>query len=131
VSDEELVPGIAPTLHEAALDELPWPILVHDHDCVLYVNRAALSALGARDSTQIEGRPIAEIVHPDGAEAGTARRRIVLEQGHAVTDVPVKLLGVDGVTRYAIATGRPVRYGNAEKAVLVTAVITRIGDSAE
>ncbi len=129
MSERELPPNTR-TLHEAALDELPWPILIHDHQCILYVNRVALQTLGARDSTQIEGRPLSEIVHPDGAEAGAARRHIIMEHGHAVTDVPVKLVGIDGVTRYAIATGRRVHYKDAQQAILVTAVVTRIGDSA-
>lgn len=120
MTDDAIMPTTR-TLHEAALDELPCPILVHDHHRVLYANRAALQALGADDDTQVVGRELSTFVHADGAAAGAARRRIVMEQGHAVTDIPVKLVGVDGATRYATVAGRPIVFGDAQRAILVTA----------
>ncbi len=130
MSEDELYSGTR-SLHEAALDELPWPILIHDQQHVLFANCVAAQALGARSSAELKGRPISEIVHPDGVEAGATRRRIVMERGHVITDVPVKLVGLDGITRYAIVTGRPIIHGDAENAILVTAVMTRTDDPAE
>jgi len=117
------------TLADAALDALPTPILIHDHHCVLYANLAALDALGARVREEIVGQPLSGIVHPDGAEAGKSRRSVIMERGHAVTDVPVKLVGVDGEVRYATVSGRPIRWGDGERAILVTATLTRVGST--
>lgn len=129
---DKVMAGKAITLHEGSLEMLSTAMMIHNHEFVLYANRAALRVLGASDYSQIEGRPLSDIVHPDGAEAGAARRQIVMEHGHSVTNVPVKLVGVDGVARYAIASGLPITYGDNEQAILVTAVLTRIGtDEAE
>lgn len=118
-------------LHEAALEALPTAILIHDHHCVLFANRAALDVLGAVERAQVVGRSVTDIVHPDGAEAGAARRAMVMERGHVARDTPLKLLGVDGVVRYAIATGQPIEYSDGQRAVLVTAVLVRVGETAE
>jgi len=119
------------TFHEAALDALPMPILIHDHSAVLYANLAALEALGASVRDLVVGHPLSAIVHPDGADAGVARRRIVMERGHAVTDVPVKLVGIDGRVRYATVNGQAITWGDSEKAILVTAQLTRSCDPAK
>lgn len=123
-----MIPARTLTLHEAALDALPTAIMIHDHDCVLYANRAALGILGAVDHAQVVGRSVSDIVHPDGAEAGEARRAMVMERGHVVTNIPLKLVGVDGTVRYVIATGQPIEYSDGLRAVLVTAVLVRVGD---
>lgn len=118
------------TINEAALESLPMPFLVHDHQRVLFVNRAALGMLGARNKSEVVDKPLSQIIHPDGREAGAVRRQLVLEGGHPATDIPVKLVGVDGIVRYAIATGVPIIYGRGHNAILVTAVLTRIGEEA-
>lgn len=95
--------GLADTtgLHEAALDSLPYPVIVHDEDTVLYANREALSWLKCADRCDLEGRPLSEIVHEDGREAGLARRRLIIERGLSLRDIAVKLIARDGSTVYA------------------------------
>ena len=127
--DYDTMFGHASTLHQAALDVLHTPVLIHDHQRILYANIAALGVLGARDESQVVGRPIAEIVHPDGAQAGAARRQFVMEHGHAITGVPLKLMGVDGIVRYVTADAQAIHFAGDQTAILVTAVLTRMVDS--
>jgi len=128
VAEDDTTPAHALSLHEAALEGLPTPILIHDHHCVLYANRAALDVLGAQTHIEVVGRAVSDIVHPDGAEAGATRRAMVMERGHVVTNIPLKLVGVDGVVRYVVATGQPIEHSDGQRAVLVTAVLVRVGD---
>ena len=128
MAEDDTIPANALTLHEAALEKLPTAILIHDHHCVLYANRAALGVLGAQTHAEVVGHAVSDIVHPDGAEAGAARRAMVMERDHVVTNIPLKLVGVDGVVRYVVATGQPLEYSKGQRAVLVTAVLVRVGD---
>lgn len=128
MADNDTTPARPVSLHEAALEELPTAVLIHDHSCVLYANRAALDTLGAVEHAQVVGRSVRDIVHPDGVEAGEARRAMVMERGHVVENIPLKLVGVDGMVRYVIATGQPIEYSDARRAILVTAVLVRVGD---
>lgn len=123
---DDTTAGRPVTVHEGALEMLPTAVIIHNHQFVLYANRAALAVLGASEFSQIESRPLSQFVHPDAVEAGEARRKLVMEHGHAVINVPVKLVGVDGVVRYATANGLPVTH-DGERAILVMATITRIG----
>ena len=128
MADNDTIPARTLTFHEAALEALPTATMIHDHTCVLYANRAALSLLGAHERAQVVGHSVSDIVHPDGAEAGAARRAMVMERDHVVTNIPLKLVGVDGVVRYVVATGQPLEYSDGQRAVLVTAVLVRVGD---
>lgn len=89
-------------MHEAVLESLPYPVLVHDEDTVLYVNGKTLTWLKCGDRTQIEGKPLGTIVHEDGREAGIARRRLMLEQGVSLRDISVKLIAMDGTVVYVL-----------------------------
>lgn len=78
-------------------DALPLPILIHDETLILAANAATLQLLGASSAEEVVGRPVDTIVHPDGVEAGRARRRLASEFGvKRFMGVPVKLLRFDG-----------------------------------
>lgn len=119
-----------PALFEAALEAVPMPVLIHGDKTVLYANEAAVAALGGRDASDILGLELARIVHPDGAEAGTTRRTLVFEHGHTVTGAPVKLIGVDGITRHAVVNGTPIDYSGL-RAIMVTATLVRMSPDGE
>jgi len=97
-------------LHEAALEGLPLPVIVHDIDMIIYANPEACRALGARDRTELEGLPISSIVHPDGREAGLQRRKLLLESGGAFRDVAVKLIDLRGSTLYLTGSANTIVY---------------------
>lgn len=107
------------SLHEAALDALPHPVMVHDDSVVLYVNPAACRAFRADDASQLVGRALSELVHPDGRAAGEQRRRMVLEQGTTFSRLDVKLLALDGSVVYANGHGQKITY-NGVPAIMVT-----------
>lgn len=105
-------------LHEAALEALPVPVIVHDLEFVIYANAAACAAFRATDRTQIEGHLITDFVHEDGLDAGRERRRLILEEGHGFSNVLVKALAVDGTAVYFTGSGIRIVY-NGRPAILI------------
>lgn len=97
-------------LYEAALDRLPVPVIVHDIDMIIYANERACEVLGAASQADIEGLPLAKIVHPDGLEAGLQRRKLLLEQGGEFRDVALKLVDLMGNTIYLTGSARCITY---------------------
>ena len=85
-------------LKASVFEVLPECMLIHDDRHILAANAAARHMLGAVLESDIVGQPIERIVHPDGREAGTARRRIIARSGVGrLTGISVKLVGIDGV----------------------------------
>lgn len=118
MSDEVRASTEPANVYEAALASLPMPILIHDRTVIVFANEPACRVLHATSRAQVEGRPIEEIVHPDGHQAGSQRRRLALEHGQAFANIPVKLLAIDGTTVYVEGDAWPVEAGD-EKAVII------------
>lgn len=102
-----------------ALEELPDAVLIHDLHTIMYANRAAREILKASARTQIEGAPLEEWVHADARTAGAQRRRLVLEQGHALTGIATKLIAADGTLVYAMASARRIEIDGQPAIVVV------------
>lgn len=84
------------TLATAVFDALPLPVLIHSESEIVAVNRAAVRLLAADSAFELLGHPITRIVHPDGREAGEARRKLLFEADHQFPAVPVKLITSSG-----------------------------------
>jgi len=97
-------------LHEAALDGLPLPVIIHDLEMIIYANPEACRVLGASERSQIEGQGLDTIVHPDGREAGSQRRQLLFETGHVFRDISVKMLDLTGETVYVTGTATRIFY---------------------
>lgn len=107
----------ASSLHEAALEGHPDPIIVHDYDTILYANPAALQALRASGRDDVIGMPAAHFTHEQSREAGAERRRLVLEHGVWLKEACVKLRACDGTVWKM--TGEAGRIGDGEPMVMV------------
>jgi PAS domain S-box-containing protein len=107
-------------MFEAAVKALATPLIVHGPNQILFANAAAHCAMRASDHEALIGLEITSIVHPDGADAGRERRKLVLERGQVMHDVPVKLSALDGSTVYAHVTAQRIEWAN-DAAILLTA----------
>lgn len=105
------------SMHEAALEALDVPVLVHDLDTIIFANAAARRFLRAGRTVMV-GRDILDIVHPDGQAAGTERRRLVLERGQKLDDLPIKLRGFDGSTLYTTVNARRIESADGDAVLL-------------
>jgi len=95
------IPQLGKSAFKIALDLSPHPVLIHDSEMIVYVNEAAAKALLAGSPSDIVGKSILSIVHPDAHEAAVQRINMVFEEGHAMSDVPLKMLTVSGIVAHA------------------------------
>jgi PAS domain S-box-containing protein len=92
----------------AVVESLPLPIVLHDATTIVYVNEAATRAFRATSAEDLVSRPMCDVLHPDGREAGMERRRLLFEKGYAFSEVSAKTLACDGTVLYTIASGGAV-----------------------
>jgi PAS domain S-box-containing protein len=92
----------------AIVESMPLPIILHDVTTITYVNEAARLAFRARSNDELVGRPMCDVLHPDGREAGMERRRLLFEKGYAFSEVNTKTIACDGTILYTVASGGAV-----------------------
>jgi len=88
------------------VDISPDAVLIHMEGRITYLNHAALCMLGAKDSSEILGKNILDLIHPDFRH--TVRKNIEKDlNGEITPPVELNMLRIDGTT---IATeGRGVK----------------------
>ena len=98
----------------------PDPIAVHVGGKFVYVNRAGLRMIGAREMSELVGKPILGIVHPDSQEAMRSR---MMEQSTAPVEQPFveeKFVRLDGTAIDVEVATTPIFY-EGNHATLVVA----------
>jgi len=106
-------------MFEAALIALDSPIVIHAQQEILFANEAARHVLRAEGPNSLVGIDVTTIVHPDGLEAGHERRKLVLESGQTLRDVPLKLRALDGTTLYAKCEAKRIEWGDGAAILIV------------
>lgn len=102
-------------MHRAAFEELSVPAVIQNQTAVTAANRQARVVLG-----DIVGRSLADIMHPDFAQAGAERRAMLLAQGGSYRGAPAKLRSMTGETVYGVFDGSLIEH-EGERAVVVMA----------
>ncbi len=80
------------------IESTPEMIFIHDGKKFLYVNPAAVELLGANDTSQIIGRDIQSIIHPDYKEISRERIHKALHERFSVPLEESKIIRLDGTT---------------------------------
>ena len=105
-------------LYQTALDNLPHPVLIYDAEQILYVNEAALRALGgAGATTDLQGMGVENFTVPDLADVNDARRSYVMDQGVALSNLAVKIRRLDGETAAMRVDIRPITFSGRTAAL--------------
>ncbi|MFA6224567.1 MAG: PAS domain S-box protein [Desulfomonilaceae bacterium] len=102
------------------LEVSPIGIFVHSEGKVVFANTACAKLLGADTEEQIIGKPIIEIIHPDGLEKTQSRikRLIAGESGiYPAEDVYLKLDG-SSINVEVVATSLPYKGKPAVQAIV-------------
>lgn len=107
-------------MYRAALETLPDAVMIHDDTTVLFANPATLRILHASRTDQVVGMAFARFVHEDARSAGAGRRAVLMESGHPIPPVPLKLVCVDGEISYAEGRAWRIAY-DGRTAILVVA----------
>lgn len=106
------------SLQEAVFDALPLPLFVHTPETILAANALSREMLQAPTADALHGRPLMDIVHPDGREAGEQRRALLFERDQRFAGVRVKLVTLSGVPLALTVTATSFSVGNDRIAVV-------------
>ena len=74
----------------------PDAIAVHSDGKFLYVNPAAIKLIGAKDASELIGKPFLDIIHPDYKNAVNKRIKMGMEEGKTLPLIEEKFLRLDG-----------------------------------
>jgi len=102
---------------EAALVELPVPIILSDYETLLFVNHSAVRMLRATSRAEVEGLPATSILHPDMRAAADERRGLIIDRRQTLCRIPIKLIGFDGSLLAVSADAHPVVFGETTVAM--------------
>ncbi|TSA08194.1 MAG: PAS domain S-box protein [Comamonadaceae bacterium] len=89
----------------------PEPILVHGAGKTLYVNPAAIKMFGATSASDLVGKPMLELIHPDFRKTVAERLNVNAEPGGSTPMLEQKLLKFDGSVIDVEVQGIQVNFG--------------------
>jgi PAS domain S-box-containing protein len=99
--------------YRVLVETSPLGILVLQHGRVAFTNPAGVAVCGARDAADLLGRSMAELLEPREAEA-IAADLVRIERGEHLPGLrEVRIRGLDGEGRDAIATGSYIEFQGA------------------
>ena len=108
-------------LYRAALDMLEEPILIYDDMQVLYANYAACRMLGGCENMKVQGMRVQDFILPDLAEISDVRRAYVLERGITLSNLMIKVRGLDGEPTVLRIDIRPITFEDSTAAMATLA----------
>lgn len=85
------------------------PVGIHRDRIFLYANPALVLALGYDDASELVGKPIADVIHPEEQEIVEQRLRETESSGRAVPSREMRFLRKDGTMRIAEGHSFPIR----------------------
>jgi PAS domain S-box-containing protein len=117
--NDALPENVSAALYQAALDNLPHPVLIYDAEKILYANEAACQALCGACTSRLRGMGVDNFTLPDLADVNDARRSYVMDQGVALSNLMVKIRKLDGECAVLRVDIRPISF-NGTTAALAT-----------
>ena len=96
----------------ALFEALPHPLVVTDLHFIVAANASARRLLKYDSPSQLIGRPVLDILHPDTHEAAAHRSELLTRTQGGLSRLPVKLLAADGSTVNVWVDATPVDHGS-------------------
>jgi PAS domain S-box-containing protein len=106
------------------IDTAPEGIFVHRHQRFIYVNPTQLKALGYDHPSELLGKPIWGIVHPDDLAVVRQRVHSVDVHGQSAPLREIRYLRRDGTSYDAESVGIPVEFDGERAIVVMTRDVT-------
>ena len=112
-------PAMRTGLFASVLEVVPELVLIHDAEMILFANAACRTYLDAACPEDLEGRPLDVIIHPDAYVAGRERREVLIHGDKSLSDIPLKLVTLEGTTKRLSVDARPLALANGLRAAMV------------
>jgi diguanylate cyclase (GGDEF)-like protein/PAS domain S-box-containing protein len=110
--------------HRSLLDWSPEAIGVHRGGRVVYVNQAAIHLFGASCVSQLMGKPIADLIHPDSLSIAMQRARQVIAERVALPMIEEKFVRLDGSAFEVEVQSTPIVFDGLESVHVIIRDVT-------
>ncbi|MEP6859583.1 MAG: PAS domain S-box protein [Deltaproteobacteria bacterium] len=111
----------------ALIERLPVGTIVHRHGHVIYINPAAVRGLRYDTASQIIGRPLLELLHPDDHDAVKARILQTMREGRAPA-AEARMLRRDGTIAFVEAEAVMLDFDGQPANVVIAHEVTERRD---
>ncbi|HYC00310.1 MAG TPA: PAS domain S-box protein [Candidatus Limnocylindrales bacterium] len=112
------------TRYRQLVEMSPDGIAVHTGGVLVFANTAGCRLLGARDASELIGRPVLDMVHPDSRVLVVERMRQMLQEGRPGPLVEEKFVRLDGTVIDVETAAMPMMYGGKPAIQVVVRDIT-------
>ncbi len=102
------------------VENTPSAVAIHVNGIVVYINKQAVTLLGAKSIDDIIGKPVLSVVHPDSKEAVINRIRTLGEQVQDYSFLEEKFIRFDGTVVDVEVKAVPIIYENEEAVLTIT-----------
>lgn len=109
----------------SVVESAPDAIFIQTGGFFAYLNHSAISLFGASEATEILGRRVVDLIHPDYREQVAERIRQLNEQQQAVPMLEERILRMDGTEVYVEASAVPFVSGGQHGALVFLRNIDR------
>ena len=82
--------------YKKLVDSLPRAVIIHQNNKVIYVNKEALTMIGAKDKEEIIGTSILNYLFPEYTERLNERMKQVKQETHPLNTIEYKFMRLDG-----------------------------------
>lgn len=103
-------PGKDVNQYRQLVELSPEPTAIHADGRILFVNRAGLDLIGAKNTDEVTGKPVLDFVHPKYHDAIKERVRRITEGGDIVPLIEEKFVRLDGTTIDVEVVAMPVTW---------------------
>ena len=110
--------------YRSLVEVSPDTVAVHANGKIVYVNPAAIKLLQAHDNTELIGKPVIDVVHPDYKEL--VRERVIgaMEHGKAQPLTEEKFVCLDGTVVDVEAVSVPITFEGMNAILVIARNIT-------
>ncbi len=109
--------------YRTILESSPILFVIHRKGVIDYINRAGCAILGGKDPSEMKGRNIFDLVHPEYKNK-VARRFANLKAGHINAPEDIGIVRDDGEILFLQNTSLPVQFRNETAVLLMSVDIT-------
>ncbi|MBT8341012.1 MAG: PAS domain S-box protein [Desulfatitalea sp.] len=106
------------------LEVAPIGIAVHQDGKIVFTNPVGLRILGAKSDDQLIGKPIAEIIHPDGLEKARDRIQRMMAGETGLYPVEDRYIKLDGIPIDVEVMASPLTYNGRPAVQVIVSDIT-------
>ncbi len=101
------------------VDNSPNAICIYSHGKIVFVNKACLKLMAARDETELLGKKAIEMVHPDSRTLATERMLKIASEQNVQPLTEEKFIRLDRTTVEVEVTAMPIVYQQKQAVQLI------------